>query len=198
MNTAEKIASTYLRLNGFLLLPHFTVFAGTRHNHVDLVGLRPPNSVERSFGQKLPRDPELTRAFVNLFGQGASKRPIGLIAEVRSNEKRDKITDAHVNYIREFLGGIEPLRFTFFEAPIEVNRDNAGIAIGLYHAFRWIHWRINRMQKNLPLKKLGSWTLSEAFLADILSMKKVIDSGKVLRARTAKAVAKEKAAVAKH
>ena len=40
MNTAEKIAVMYLRLNGFLLLPHFTVFDGNYQNHINLIGLR--------------------------------------------------------------------------------------------------------------------------------------------------------------
>ena len=39
MNAAEKIAATYLRLNGFLLVPQFTVFEGDRHSHVDLVSI---------------------------------------------------------------------------------------------------------------------------------------------------------------
>lgn len=35
MNMAEKIAATYLRLNGFLVLLQFTVFIDGEHGHVD-------------------------------------------------------------------------------------------------------------------------------------------------------------------
>jgi hypothetical protein len=47
MNGPEKIAAAYLRLNGFLLLPQFTIFDGQRHNHIDLVGVRCAASVEK-------------------------------------------------------------------------------------------------------------------------------------------------------
>jgi hypothetical protein len=40
LNLAEKIARAYLRLNGFPQLPHFTVFSGGEHGHVDLIGIR--------------------------------------------------------------------------------------------------------------------------------------------------------------
>jgi hypothetical protein len=38
----------YLRLNGFLLLPHLTVLAGGQHGHVDIIGLRATGSAEVS------------------------------------------------------------------------------------------------------------------------------------------------------
>jgi hypothetical protein len=48
-NIDEKIAATYLRLNGFLLLPHFTAFIsienkGKYHRHIDLLGFFAPNA----------------------------------------------------------------------------------------------------------------------------------------------------------
>ena len=56
MNPAERLAATYLRLNGFLLLPQFTSFGGGYHNHVDLLGLRAPGSVERVGTIEFPVD----------------------------------------------------------------------------------------------------------------------------------------------
>ncbi len=62
MNAAEKIAASYLRLNGFLLLPHFTVFEGGYHGHVDIVGLRAAGSKEVGGGLTFPTDDKLFAA----------------------------------------------------------------------------------------------------------------------------------------
>lgn len=68
MNTTETIAATYLRLNGFLLLPLFTLFEQEGARHVDLVGLRAQGSMEQSLDRKgnlldLPTDEKLFAAF---------------------------------------------------------------------------------------------------------------------------------------
>lgn len=177
MNTAEKIASTYLRLNGFLLLPQFTVFSKntpkTFHNHVDLLALRPAGSREVCFDQSLPRDDALFQAIFARYGLDADGAHIGVIAEVRTNDDRDTISEEHLHYAANFLGGIQPIRMTFFETPIPITTDEAGVAVGLIFALRWIHRRICWMNENLPLKKTPSWTLSEEFLADILSLRRI-------------------------
>lgn len=89
MNTAEKLAATYLRLNGFLLLPHFTVFQGSHHGHVDLIGLRAKNSFSGFDGKPFLTDEALFEA----IGQTGCPEPksvfLGLVAEVRTNERRD-------------------------------------------------------------------------------------------------------------
>jgi len=48
--TPEKIASLYLRLNGFLQLPLFTLFYPDRYGQIDIIALRPGNSVEKAMG----------------------------------------------------------------------------------------------------------------------------------------------------
>ena len=61
MNATEKLAATYLRLNGFLLLPHFTIFTGRQHSHFDLIGLHPMNGAEIGGRLQLPKDENLFR-----------------------------------------------------------------------------------------------------------------------------------------
>jgi len=56
MNTAEKLACTYLRLNGFLLTPHFTIFSGENHTHIDIIGLRSKGSKEEVDNFTFPLD----------------------------------------------------------------------------------------------------------------------------------------------
>lgn len=47
METTEKVAFLYLRLNGFFLMPHFTVFGVEKGKHVDVLGIRPAGSEEK-------------------------------------------------------------------------------------------------------------------------------------------------------
>ena len=173
MNPAEKLAATYLRLNGFLLLPHFTVFTGAGHNHVDLVGYRPPNSRELVHGDSLPRDDELSSRLARELRQDATTLPVGVIAEVRGNRNRDKITPEHVRYVGSFLGGITPARIAFCLAKTPFRRDRRGLCISLGYAHQWIDKRIVWMERHCHLSKTGSWTLSEGFLADLLSLRRI-------------------------
>jgi len=174
MNTAEKLAATYLRLNGFLLLQHFTVFSGTSHNHVDLVGFRPANSKEIVFRKRLPRDPQFSNLLSAILRRDSERNPIGVIGEARSNRDRDTISSEHVEYIRNFLGGVRPLRITFCVATTDFHRDDDGLRVSLRYAYEWIQGRIEWMEERGRLTKTGSWELSEEFLGDLLSLRRII------------------------
>lgn len=88
MNTSEKIVGAYLRLNGFLLLPHFTILDGEYHTHVDFVGLRPRGGVEVVRGEELPRDTAFEKSLA-LADQMDGKSPtdlwLGIIVEVKTS-----------------------------------------------------------------------------------------------------------------
>jgi hypothetical protein len=172
MNYAERIAGTYLRLNGFLLLPHFTTFFGPRNNHVDLIGVRTPGSREKVSGYILPTDRKLFSALSEEVGANPRRSPIGVIAEVRTSSERDNISEQQIAYVQAFLGGLRPITLTFFRTPQTVWRDTEGIGIGVSYAIDWIQWRVSWMEKR-HLNKVGSWNLSEEFLGQILAERRI-------------------------
>lgn len=165
MNTAEKIAGAYLRLNGFLTLSHFTVFDGDRHNHIDFVALRAPNSKENIGDTTFPTDDLLFQA----IGSDSRSRLLGVAAEVRTNTNRDSLSDAHISYVGRFLGEIPLQRVVFYKNDKNVTREAQTLAIDMRYASLWILQRIDWMNTNkLKLSKSGSWNLSEDFLSDLL------------------------------
>jgi hypothetical protein len=95
MNLAEKIASAYLRLNGFLTIPHFNMFDGAQHNHVDIVGLRAANSRELVGQTIFPTDDLLFNELSDLFGRDARSITVGIVAEARTNADRDEPSNHH-------------------------------------------------------------------------------------------------------
>ena len=87
MNATEKLAATYLRLNGFLLLPHFTIFTGRQHSHIDLIGLHPMNGVERVGALELPKDDRLFVTIRDRYEIDSRHNWLGIIAEVKTNQE---------------------------------------------------------------------------------------------------------------
>jgi hypothetical protein len=173
MNVAENLASAYLRLNGFLLLSHFTVFTGGGHNHVDLIGLRAPNSQERVNGTQLALDEALFNALSALRGDNSKSALVAIAAEVRTNAQRDVPTLEHVDYVRAFFGGVPVVtRFSFYDMAKTIVLTADGLDIGLSHTGHWIQWRIDSMHGQ-RLTKEGSWNLSDPFLADLLALREL-------------------------
>jgi len=149
VNTAEKIAATYLRLNGFLLLPHFTVFDGNEHNHIDLIALRAAHSAER-----------------------VGELSFAIIAEVRTNKDRDIPSPAHIQYAMNFLGSVPSMPVSFAKDQTGLKPDPSGLRIGNAYAMQWILQRIKWMDsQKMHLTKTGSWAWSEDFLSDILVLR---------------------------
>ncbi len=173
MNTAEKIAYTYLRLNGFLLLPQYTVFDGKSHNHIDLIGLRSANSREEVNGYTFPLDNDLFELTKNIVENPLEAR-LGVIAEVKTNHARDEISEAHQQYAERFLGDIEAIvKLRFRESDAVRINDDGVIEVPVPYAFNWIIQRIESMKDNTgSLTKMGSWTWSDEFLADVLVLAK--------------------------
>jgi hypothetical protein len=173
VNTAEKLAAVYLRLNGFLLLPHFTLFNGNGHNHVDLIGFRPGSSFEEIFGAPALRDTELSEYLTERMRRDSDRRNVGIIAQVKGNSVRDRITQSQVEYVQNFFGGIEPVCLTFSLAAKDFGQGDHDLKISLGHAHNWIQRRVTDLENRGRLTKIGSWELSEEFLGDLLFLRQI-------------------------
>jgi len=175
MNSPEKVASTYLRLNGFLLLPNFTVFDGEHHTDIDLIGVRAPDAAERIGDIALPFDPLLTKALPLVGG-----RWIAMAAQVKAG-RAEYPPDAHLQYVQHVVGGeTRVVRAGFTGEAGGVSVQANGVLVSLEHALSWIWWRFDWMDENArSLTKDGSWAWSEPFLADLLLLRRLglIDGG---------------------
>lgn len=174
MNLAEKLAGTYLRLNGFLALAQFTAFDGKQHNHIDIVAFRAPNSQELVDGIPLITDDLLFDSLSDLVGYPSRTAALGIAAEVRTNEDRDEPSDAHIEYVGHFLGGLPIIRLAFFDGPHAIQKNGNALDIGMRYTGLWIQRRIDWMlepEQKFRLTKTGSWNLSESFLSDFLALR---------------------------
>jgi hypothetical protein len=170
MNCPEKIAGTYLRLNGFFMLPHFTLFDGEHHSHVDFLGLRPPGGVERCRGLELPLDQEFFETVDELITGNSFNELIGTVVEVKGGNDRELPSEGHIQYARAFFGGGPRIIPVSFSLDVErIGIQHGTIIISLKHSLEWIKNRIDWMNHNMrSLTKTGSWAWSEEFLSDLL------------------------------
>ncbi len=174
MNAAEKIAGAYLRLNGFFLLPHFTVFDGESHNHVDFLALRPSDGSEKVNNLTFIRDDELD---ANINGT-TDDAPvfIGALVEVRSNASRDLPSPEHYEYAKGFFGnGVHILKIAFKDGNGSISSTEDAIEITIKHALEFIFARIDWINQNVShLTKTGSWNWSEESLSDLIYLNKFL------------------------
>lgn len=169
MNMAEKIAATYLRLNGFLLLPQFTVFIGGEHGHVDFIGLRARGSREESAGLTFLIDDKFFVAIDRQVSANPLNEFLGLVAEVKTNRRVDFPKHQQVDYVRPFLGNVPIVLVAFSEGNLEPTWQDGCLKIGNTYALEWIFERASWMNERLQtLTKDGSWNLSEDALSEIL------------------------------
>ena len=112
MNSPEKIAGVYLRLNGFFLLPHFTLFDGDYHTHVDFLSLRAPGSVERCGGLTFPLDESLFNR-IDSQVENCREQLLALVVEVKGNKKKQEPGDGHNDYIDQFIGNASRVKIHF-------------------------------------------------------------------------------------
>jgi hypothetical protein len=173
MNTSEKIAATYLRLNGFFVLPLFTVFDGEHHNHLDLLSVHTPGSTESVHGIPLLTDPNLFAGLEKL-GAKPNEQITGVASEVKTGKEKGEITQGHINYAARFVNApLFPVWFYRVSAkPPWVEEDQ--LRISLPYAIDWIISRFDWMEleaHKFTLTKTGSWTWSEQFLADLLVLR---------------------------
>ena len=174
MTTTEKIAATYLRLNGFLLLPLFTVFDGDQHNHLDLLGVRSPGSKEEVNNKAFLTDDKLFEGLEKL-GAKPKEKLTGIVSEVKTGKVKGAITAGHIAYAARFLSTdvVYPAWFYKISAQSPFVADNH-LQISLPYAIDWIISRFDWMEREenkTALTKSGSWTWSEEFLADLLVLR---------------------------
>jgi hypothetical protein len=173
MNTSEKIAATYLRLNGFSPLPLFTVFDGGHHNHLDLLSVHLPGSQETVGRVKLLTDKHL---FFGLEQLGAKPNTDNIVvaSEVKTGKDKGEITAEHKKYAARFFGASQMFEVWFFQDPPRPPVvEKRQLRISLPYAIDWILERFDSMDdQGLHLTKEGSWTWSEEFLADLLVLRK--------------------------
>lgn len=169
MNMAEKIAATYLRLNGFLLLPQFTVFIEGEHGHVDLVGLRAKGSKEESAGLLFITDDEFFGAIDPAICSDPRNEFLGLVGEVKKNRQVDFPKAKQVDYVRPFLGQVPIVPVFFSAAGTSPRSTPEGLHVGTRYALEWVFKRASWMNAHLKSwSKTGSWNLSEDALSEIL------------------------------
>lgn len=171
MNCPEKIVGAYLRLNGFFLLPHFTLLGGT-HTHVDFLSLRPPGSREQCDSLIFPVDPLL---FINLHGlinYDPNLKLIGAVVEVKGGKRHETPSLRHFEYAHNFFGSTAVvIKMSFSRRTKQMRVRNDTLYISLEHCLNWISERIDWM--NSRVSKVSSWTWSEEFLSDLLYLKKI-------------------------
>lgn len=175
MNTPEKIANTYFRLNGFFLLPQFAFFINSSHIHVDLLALRPASGREVYSGIPLPIDDQLFAVISELINNDATQLIIGIIAEIRGNAAEERPEEAHIAYTRNFFGpNVSIIPIAVSTKPRGISIDNRCALIPLAHMLEWSLYRFRWMDQNIrDLSKTGSWAWSEDALADLLYLQKI-------------------------
>jgi hypothetical protein len=175
MNTPEKIASIYFRLNGFFLLPQFTLFSGQQHIHVDLLGLRPPGGQEICEDKILPTDTSLFATISEIIKAPAKDTPLGIITEIKGNNTVEIPSASHINYAGNFFGAsVSRVPISISTKYDSLSQVDGCVLIPLGHALQWVLYRFRWMDQNLShLTKSGSWNWSEETLADLLYLQKI-------------------------
>ena len=173
MNSPEKIAGIYLRLNGFFLLPHFTLFDGERHTHVDFLALRAPGSIERCGNTIFPIDEHLFNRIEDQV-ENSRNQLLAVIAEVKGSQEKENPGEGHYEYINHFIGNSSRIKMHFRNQGNDVSISNDIIEVPLTYALKKIIERIEWIDVNQEgLAKKSSWSWSEASLSDILFIKKL-------------------------
>jgi hypothetical protein len=172
MNTAEKIAETYLRLNGFFTLPQFTLFI--KHGvfeHIDIIAVRMAGSCELVEDMPMQVDNEFFDQLSALIPENDARNVLlPVAAEVKSNEEKQAPKPERLEYLKSFYGGLEPIGLSFrkMKNGDTVTTDNGVVVVAVQHCINWIVERIEWMKHERGIAKSGSWNWSEPFLADIL------------------------------
>jgi hypothetical protein len=172
MNTPEKLAALYLRLNGFFLLPRFTVFAGGQHTDIDILGLRSVGACEQVESYRFPQDASLIDPIREL--------PLVMaIGQVKGGVSSAIYTaSSHIQYAHRLAPTASPVSFAFHEGPSSLAWDSSQpirtVSISLLYVNSWIRQRVIDTNRDLPrFLKDGSWSWSEPFLSDYLYLTRI-------------------------
>lgn len=174
MNPGERLAYVYLRLNGFLLLPHFTVFGHDRGQHVDLIGLRAPNSVESVDGFEFPTDDLLFDEIAKLVPNPRGCY-LGVVCEVRTSDDEKLPSDEHAEYVSHFLGGTPVVKVSVcdYKSDIGLVMEDGVVRVPIRKIVPWFAKRVKAINDAVDgMSKSGSWTWSSDELAELLQWQK--------------------------
>jgi hypothetical protein len=168
-NTAEKVAGLYLRLNGFLQLPLFTLFYEDKYGQIDILGIHGKNSVEKAMGVEFPVDDAFFEACKRKELDDPKGTILGVVAEVRGNNRRKAPDVEHVQYAANFLGEAPIIRVSFSDSATALGVKDGVVVVSMRHATEWIRSRVKWMEsQGWRFTKSGSWSLSDDYLSDIL------------------------------
>jgi len=169
MNTAEKIVSVYLRLNGFFILNQFTHLPESGHSHEsDLIAIRCPNSEEIVNGKILQIDENFfTRCGLN------KDEIIGLIVEIKAPKVKPKFKQKKKEYAKKFFGDFQDKVYPCgvsgsYDGP---RKTDEIIEIGLGYVAQKVKGIIK--ERNGICKKFNSWYLNEGLLSDLIYLENI-------------------------
>jgi len=181
MNTPEKIAQAYIRLNGFFTIPHFTILK-EQWRHIDLLAVRLGGSSEKVGIVSNQTTLKIDEYLLSKLGVSIDDT-IGLIIEVKGSERKPaKVDGIKFAYAKLFFGNINRIKKVGFEniENLEIIKKRDHVIISLKYCIRFIKKRfseLKRIEQNLRgrgmLSKEGSWALSEEFLSDLIFLEKL-------------------------
>ena len=180
MNTPEKIAQAYLRLNGFFTIPHFTIL-NEQWRHIDLLAVRLSGSSEKIGIESNQTTLKIDENLLSKLGINKDDT-IGLIIEVKGGREHAKINDTKFAYGKLFFGSISPIKKIGFEnmENLEIIKRNDHVIISLKYCIKFIKERFSKLKSikqafrgSGMLSKEGSWSFSEEFLSDLIFLEKL-------------------------
>lgn len=171
MNTPEKIANLYLRLNGFFTMPHFTTLGEEEHRHTDILAVRLPGSAEQVGDAVLQVD----KCFFDVLGR-TTDETIPLVAEVKGGRGKVGDRDKLVGYLKTMFGDYRNnLSLVTFVKSAQTASLNDWKQYSLARCAGFIFRRLDSTQemtdKVSGFGKVASWSWSEDFLSDLLYLK---------------------------
>ena len=181
MNTPEKIAQSYLRLNGFFTIPHFTILK-ENGGHIDLLAVRLGGCIEKVGVDSNQRSLSIDDDLLSKLGVNEDET-IGLIIEIKGGKNDSaRVDELQFTYAKLFFGNINIIKKVGFEnrTSLEILTRNDHIIITLKYCMRFIKSRFRQLKSikqefrgRRLLSKEGSWTLWEDFLSDLIYLEKL-------------------------
>jgi len=174
MNTAEKIVSVYLRLNGFFILNQFTHLPETGHSkESDMIAIRCPNSEEKVDEKKLQIDDKF---FVS--SDLNKNEVIGLIVEIRGGSSNPQFnqttkTEKKIEYAKNFFGNFQDKVYLcdVSDSYNDPYKNGSIIKIGIRYIAKEVKGIIKKRSE--ICNKDNSWYLNEGLLSDLIYLEKI-------------------------
>ncbi|MCK4475573.1 MAG: hypothetical protein KAU16_02505 [Methanophagales archaeon] len=182
MNTAEKIVSVYLRLNGFFVLNQFTHLPEFGYSmESDMIAIRCPNSEERVNGNKLQIDDKFFESC-----KLNKNEAIGLIVEIKGGSSNPQFnqttkTKKKIEYAKNFFGDFQD-KVYLCDVSDSYNdpnkKDGTLIKIGIRYIAQEVKGIIKK--RGELCNKQNSWYLNEGLLSDLIYLEKIGYTNKFL------------------